>query len=236
MGQIQQNHSVDEKITRAILYGDLSMLSDSEKALRYKALCDAVGLNYQTMPFQVLALYDKKSGRTREVLYATKAASDQLRQLHNVSITIKSVQKTDKHIIVHVEAVNGLGRRDEDVAIVELTDMLGNYGNCYMKAITKAKRRVTLSISGLGMLDETEIETIPEAEPLPGVKLPPAPKPFDRNRAIEFIAEARQLIRVTAMQETEYEHLSIEQINALDDDEIKQIATVYFNHTKGVRK
>ena len=28
-----------------------------------------------------------------------------------------------------------------------------------MKAITKAKRRVTLSISGLGFLDETEIPT-----------------------------------------------------------------------------
>lgn len=31
-----------------------------------------------------------------------------------------------------------------------------------MKAITKAKRRVTLSICGLGMLDESELETIKE--------------------------------------------------------------------------
>jgi hypothetical protein len=38
-----------------------------------------------------------------------------------------------------------------------------------MKAETKAKRRVTLSISGLGFLDESEIETIKDAvkvEPL----------------------------------------------------------------------
>jgi hypothetical protein len=34
-----------------------------------------------------------------------------------------------------------------------------------MKAITKAKRRVTLSICGLGWLDETEIESIPSAMP-----------------------------------------------------------------------
>ena len=40
-----------------------------------------------------------------------------------------------------------------------------------MKAETKAKRRVTLSICGLGMLDETEVETIPHAYPVP----PPAP-------------------------------------------------------------
>jgi hypothetical protein len=39
--------------------------------------------------------------------------------------------------------------------------------NAMMKAETKAKRRVTLSICGLGMLDETEVETIPSAQPNP---------------------------------------------------------------------
>ena len=33
--------------------------------------------------------------------------------------------------------------------------------NSMMKATTKSKRRVTLSICGLGMLDETEIDSIP---------------------------------------------------------------------------
>jgi hypothetical protein len=42
--------------------------------------------------------------------------------------------------------------------------MQGNFGNALMKAVTKAKRRVTLSICGLGMLDETEVETIPDVE------------------------------------------------------------------------
>ena len=36
-----------------------------------------------------------------------------------------------------------------------------------MKAVTKAKRRVTLSICGLGMLDETEVESIPGAKAVP---------------------------------------------------------------------
>jgi hypothetical protein len=34
--------------------------------------------------------------------------------------------------------------------------------NALMKGETKAKRRVTLSIAGLGWLDETELETIPQ--------------------------------------------------------------------------
>jgi hypothetical protein len=36
--------------------------------------------------------------------------------------------------------------------------------NALMKSETKAKRRVTLSIAGLGWLDETELETIPVAK------------------------------------------------------------------------
>ncbi len=35
-----------------------------------------------------------------------------------------------------------------------------------MKAETKAKRRVTLSIVGLGWLDETETDSIPDARPV----------------------------------------------------------------------
>src|SRR5690606_19209121 len=39
---------------------------------------------------------------------------------------------------------------------------------------TKAKRRVTLSMVGLGMLDESEVETIPGAQVVPGGELPAA--------------------------------------------------------------
>jgi hypothetical protein len=48
--------------------------------------------------------------------------------------------------------------------------------NALMKAETKAKRRVTLSISGLGMLDETEAEDLPGAQrvALPDYTPPPA--------------------------------------------------------------
>jgi len=35
--------------------------------------------------------------------------------------------------------------------------------NAMMKSVTKAKRRVTLSICGLGLLDETEVDSVPGA-------------------------------------------------------------------------
>ncbi len=38
--------------------------------------------------------------------------------------------------------------------------------NAQLKAITKGKRRVSLSLSGLGLLDETEVTDIPSAKPV----------------------------------------------------------------------
>jgi hypothetical protein len=53
--------------------------------------------------------------------------------------------------------------------------------NALMKPETKAKRRVTLSIAGLGWLDETELETIRDArlvhEALDSTDLVPDPLP-----------------------------------------------------------
>jgi hypothetical protein len=56
------------------------------------------------------------------------------------------------------------------VGAVSLLDKYGKLlppeelANAFMKAETKAKRRVTLSICGLGFLDESEIESIAEAK------------------------------------------------------------------------
>jgi hypothetical protein len=44
-----------------------------------------------------------------------------------------------------------------------------------MKGETKAKRRVTLSICGLGLLDETEIESISDGKPQQAALPPAAP-------------------------------------------------------------
>jgi hypothetical protein len=83
---------------------------------------------------------------------------------------------------VHVRTKTRDGREDEDYGVVTIGNLKGDAAaNMIMKAITKAKRRVTLSISGLGMLDETEIETIP-GQAVERVALtppkgpPPAPK------------------------------------------------------------
>ena len=67
--------------------------------------------------------------------------------------------------IVEVYATDATGRQDMDMGVTTVKGLSGDaLANAYMKALTKAKRRVTLSLCGLGMLDESEIETIPGAQ------------------------------------------------------------------------
>jgi hypothetical protein len=144
---------------RAAMYGDLSRLSEEERLNYYRAVCESLGLNPLTRPFEYLRL----GGRL--VLYATRAATDQLRQIHGVSINIMKQERVGDLYVVHVRARARDGREDEDVGVVSLAGLSqDDLVNAIMKAITKAKRRVTLSICGLGWLDESEIETIPGAE------------------------------------------------------------------------
>ena len=63
-------------------------------------------------------------------------------------------------LIVTARASIG-GRSDESIGAVALEGLRGNdLANAYMKCETKAKRRVTLSICGLGFLDETEVADV----------------------------------------------------------------------------
>jgi hypothetical protein len=163
------------------MYGDLSRLSEEERLSYYQAVCESLGLNPLTRPFEYLRL----GGRL--VLYATRAATDQLRQIHGVSIQILKQERVGDLYIVHVRARSRDGREDEDLGVVSLAGLSQeDLVNAIMKAITKAKRRVTLSICGLGWLDESEIETIPGAERVsaPAASVPSVPVTFDQLQDI----------------------------------------------------
>ena len=108
-----------------------------------------------------------KGDLSKLVLYATRACTDQLRTLKKVSITLSEPQVINETYIVRAKASDDEGRTDESSGAVSIKGLYGdNLANAYMKAETKAKRRVTLSICGLGMLDESELDTIPRSQPV----------------------------------------------------------------------
>lgn len=209
-------------IESVIARGDLSQLKPEERVLYYKATCDSLGLNPLTKPFEYITLNGKLT------LYARKDATDQIRARRNVSIV-----KLEREIVNDVYVVTAYaevaGRGDSSIGAVNITALKGDaLANAMMKAETKAKRRVTLSICGLGMLDETEVETIPNAivhpspqsEPPINVPVvvvsPQAPAPEDTESEINEsdlnFVESDPYISVRGSKGELYSELSLEDL------------------------
>lgn len=175
------------KETTDLLTKDLSEMTKGERQQYLTDLCQSLGLNPRTRPFGFLVT--KESGGIEKTsLYAFKDATEQLRKLYSISLEQVSASEQSGCFLVAVKAKTPDGREDFATGAVALEKPDGtwekshtgkNYfklngkmirysgddlANALMKAETKAKRRATLSICGLGILDESEIETIKGAK------------------------------------------------------------------------
>jgi hypothetical protein len=159
-----------DTIMKLVGGGDTAGLTPAQKLDYYKARCEAAGLDNRTAPFQFIRL------QGREVLYATKGATDQLASNHGIRVEIQS-QATENGVrTVVVRAVAKDGRQTDDIGVVPVDGLKGaDMANAYMKAVTKAKRRAILSLCGLGMLDESELDTIKDAGHTPTDNPPVSP-------------------------------------------------------------
>ena len=159
----QKNQNQEQQVSIAnqlILQGDLSKLSAGDKVRYYNGYCERMGLDPYTKPFDILRLNGK------EVLYCTRSGTQQLNKLHKVShlITSRDTNADAGVYIVTSKASLPDGRCTESIGAVNIAGLKGEaYANAIMKAETKAKRRATLDLLGLGVIDESEAETIPNA-------------------------------------------------------------------------
>lgn len=148
-------------IENIIADGDLSKLTPKQRVEYYQKTCESLGLNPLTRPFE----YQKFNGKI--VLYARKEATEQLRFIHKVSIIKLEKEIFEGVYVVTAYAKTADGKEDSATGAVTITGLKGEaLSNAMMKAETKAKRRVTLSICGLGLTDESEIASIPNAQPV----------------------------------------------------------------------
>lgn len=184
MTQALANSNTSELMEKVMIGGDLKSLSPDQRVEYYRRVCESVGLNPLTKPFEYLELDGKL------ILYARRDCTDQLRKINSVSIPKLDKERMDDMYIVTAYATTPDGRTDTAVGVVSLlredvewrwneqtrrnekkslgtfSELTGDFmANAIMKCETKAKRRVTLSICGLGITDESELETIPSATP-----------------------------------------------------------------------
>jgi hypothetical protein len=144
---------------QVIIKGDLAQLQPQERVQYYNAVCQSVGLNPLSRPFDYISLNGKLT------LYAKKDATDQLRKINHVSIDEPRREVVEGVYVVTTTARTSDGRTDTSIGAVNIEGLKGEAkANAMMKAETKSKRRVTLSICGLGWLDETEVESVPQAQ------------------------------------------------------------------------
>ena len=153
---VTDTQTTQRVVESMVLRGDISALSPEERAKFYLQMCESLGLSAASQPFALLKLNGK------EVLYPTRGATDQLAAHHRLSRRIVEGPEVrdfggTKLLFCRAEVTHPNGR--VETAIATLPARIDE--NSLMKLETKAKRRATLSILGLGMLDESEIESIP---------------------------------------------------------------------------
>ncbi len=152
------NPQTPDIIESVLIKGDLSKLTPQERNTYYLRVCQSIGLNPLTMPFEYIVLNSKMR------LYALRNCTDQLRTIHKVSVEELVQSERDGVFIVTSKVKNAEGRTDAAIGAVPIAGLKGEaLANAMMKAETKSKRRATLSLCGLGFLDETEAESIPAA-------------------------------------------------------------------------
>jgi len=184
----QPEYNMLEKV---LLQGDLSKMTPMERVHHYKTVTTSLGINEWTKPFEYIMLNNKLT------LYATKNCTDQLRKLNNISIEIKQAEIKDGIFIVIAKATTPDGRSDEDIGAINIAGLKGDaYTNSIMKAYTKAKRRVTLSICGLSFVDESEIETIPNTQKI-NIDISTGEINADKKPLLNAMKNAKQEVKIT---------------------------------------
>lgn len=151
---------LDQSIVASVaLNGDLSKLQPAQKVQYVTALCQRLGLDPVTQPLKLMKL------NGREIVYADRGCAAQLNRLHGVSSEITKAEQIGDLFMVYGRAITPDKRFTDEIAAVPTTGLKGEaLANAYMKCRTKAMRRATLTHVGLGLLDESEVDTIPQAQ------------------------------------------------------------------------
>lgn len=206
-GRAYREPDIDEQMWQVLAEGDIGGLEPAQRTRYVQELCRSLGLNPLTQPIR----FYKPANSQKLQPYATKNCAEQLRSLFRVSFTTLEKEIVSGIYTVTVYAQDKRGRVDLDLGAVAIHNLQGEaLANAIMKAITKAKRRVTLSICGLGsLMDETEVESVGgqfvDVDPTTGREraAPPAPRasppPPGLARAPRAVAEPRTGMQVAEL-------------------------------------
>ena len=173
--QLMLPEASPEIIEQAMQIGDIKLMSPQIRVAYYIQTCLSIGLNPYTQPFDLI---EGDDGKVRQ--YPNKSCAEQIRKRDQISLLVVSRLKDGDLYIVTVKATTPNGREEEAQGIVSLVKPVGQWkpstsgkryfeatkdahgnalyeplrgtelANAIMRGETKAKRRATLGIAGLG--------------------------------------------------------------------------------------
>ncbi len=144
---------------RFLLTKDLGALTEEERGLHLANVCEAAGLDPRGGLLRYMMLDDNSgTGQRRLVLYATKGATNAIRENKGIDITDLTYNVVGRAVVFTAKAKNKAGRTDIAVGAADVQSKTGKaLENAFALAQTRATRRVTLQMSGLDLLDESEV-------------------------------------------------------------------------------
>ena len=152
----------DPILQEVFMSGNLDPLTPELSVEYYRLMCEHMKLDPVSTPLQYIRL----SGKL--VLYAKKEAAMQLGKVHNISLTVVSTGVSTVGNVstfdVVARATAPDGTVHDDIGSVVITP--NNIDNDKKKAVTQAKRRAVLAITGYGMLDESEVTGLAGSQPV----------------------------------------------------------------------
>jgi hypothetical protein len=151
--------------------GDLAKLSDKQRVGHYLDVCQSLGLNPRTRPFDWIEFYDPQTKAKKLALYPNRSCAEQLRRQHQISVKVTRREMVGELFVVEVEGRTPNGRTGTASKYVPVTytdrdgkttRLSGNQlANAYMKAETGAFRRLTFSM--VGMASPPDVEELSRA-------------------------------------------------------------------------
>jgi hypothetical protein len=165
--------TLPQRIEDALINGNLASLSESERVQLYMQTCKSLKLNPLTKPFGYILVKGWSGDDEKLILYATRNCTDQLRSVYGASDVPGSLKRSESptELTAEIAVVGRNGRVSTDVGVIPMKQYSRSRGeytlsgrdlaNAKMHVVTKARRRATLALYGLGgIVDESELDTM----------------------------------------------------------------------------
>jgi hypothetical protein len=165
--------TLPQRIEDVLINGNLASLSESERVQLYMQTCKSLKLNPLTKPFGYILVKGWSGDDEKLILYATRNCTDQLRSVYGASDVPGSLKRSESstELTAEIAVVGRNGRVSTDVGVIPMKQYSRSRGeytlsgrdlaNAKMHVVTKARRRATLALYGLGgIVDESELDTM----------------------------------------------------------------------------